>query len=121
MHQRRYALENLKKFKMYHCNIDITHVEPRLQLSKNEHEQDVNPTQNRSLIGFLWYLCNTRPDLAFSVVEIVRKFMERPKVSPLAAIKRILRHVKCSIGYGILFSTTKKDRKGNLLGYTNSI
>lgn len=45
MHQRRYVLEILKKFKMENCNIFITPIEKRLQLSKDEYEQDVTPTQ----------------------------------------------------------------------------
>lgn len=45
MHQRRYALEILKKFEMDLCNVIITLDEPRLQLSKNEDEQDVDPNQ----------------------------------------------------------------------------
>lgn len=44
MHQRRYALEILKKFEKEHCNVDITPTEPRLPLSKNEDEQDIDPT-----------------------------------------------------------------------------
>ncbi|XP_058757623.1 uncharacterized mitochondrial protein AtMg00810-like [Vicia villosa] len=66
MHQRRYALEILKKCDEEHCNVVITPAESRLQLSKNEEEQNVDPTQYRRLIRSLRYLCNTRPDLAFS-------------------------------------------------------
>lgn len=39
MHQKRYALEILKKFKMEQCNLNITPVELRLQLSKEEGEK----------------------------------------------------------------------------------
>lgn len=42
------------------------------------------------------------PNLAFSF-GIVIKFMERLKVSHMAAVKRILRYVKGFVGYGILF------------------
>ena len=89
MHQRRYALEILKRCEMEHCNAAITPCEARLQLSKSEDEQDVDPTQYTRLTGSLRYLCNTRPNLAFSV-GIASRFMERPKVSHLAAVKRIL-------------------------------
>ncbi|XP_050900785.1 secreted RxLR effector protein 161-like [Lathyrus oleraceus] len=92
--------------------------EPMLQLSKSEHEQDVNPTQYRRLVRSLWYLCNTIPDLVFSV-EIVSRFMERPNVCHLATIKRILRYVKGSISYEILFPATDNGRKCNLLIYTD--
>lgn len=118
MHQRRHALEILKKFKMEYCNVAITPTGPRMQMSKNEHEQNVNPTQYRRMIGSLWYLCNTRLYFAFNV-GIVRRFMERPNVSHLAAVKRILRYIKGSIGCKILFPATEKVRNYNLLGYTD--
>ncbi|XP_058757281.1 uncharacterized mitochondrial protein AtMg00810-like [Vicia villosa] len=112
MHQKRYALEILKKCDMEHCNATITPVEPRLQLSKNKDEQNINPTQYRRLIGSLRYLCNTRLDLAFSV-DIANRFMERPKVSRLAVVKRILRYVKGSIGCRIMFPIADTSRKCN--------
>lgn len=103
MNQRRYALEILKRCEMEHCNGAISSAE-RLQLSKNEDEEDVDPTQYRRLIGYLCYWCNTRPDLAISV-GIVSTFMERLKVSHMEVVKRIIRYVKGFIGCGILFST----------------
>lgn len=44
MHQRRNAFEILKKFEMEHYNAAITPDEPRLHLSKNEDEKNINPT-----------------------------------------------------------------------------
>lgn len=44
MHQRRYVLEILKKFEMEYYNVAINLVETRLQQSKNEDEQDIDPT-----------------------------------------------------------------------------
>ncbi|XP_050909387.1 secreted RxLR effector protein 161-like [Lathyrus oleraceus] len=119
MHQRRYALDISKKCDMEHCNASITPCEARVQLSKSDEEEDVNPTLYRSLIGSLQYLCNTRPKLAFSV-SIVSRFMERPKVSHLAAVKRILRYVKGTLDCRILFPASDTWPKCNLLGYTDS-
>ncbi|XP_058747204.1 secreted RxLR effector protein 161-like [Vicia villosa] len=104
---------------MEHCNASITPDEARLQLSKSEDEQDVDITQYKRLIGSLRYLCNTRPDLAFSV-GIASRFMEKPKVSHLAAIKRILRYIKGTLGCGILSPATDNGGKCKLLGYTDS-
>lgn len=67
MHQMRYALDILKKYDMEHCNASITPCEARVQLSKIDEEDYVDPTLYRSLIGSLRYLCNMRPNLAFSV------------------------------------------------------
>ncbi|XP_073222482.1 secreted RxLR effector protein 161-like [Cicer arietinum] len=112
-------MEILKRCDMEHCNAATTPTEARLQLSKSEDEQDVDPTQYQRLIGSLRYLCNTRPDLAFSV-GIASRFMEKPKVSHLAAVKRILRYVKGTLGCGILFPANDMGKSCELLGYTNS-
>ncbi|XP_058767589.1 secreted RxLR effector protein 161-like [Vicia villosa] len=104
---------------MEHCNDAITPTKQRLQLSENEEEQNVHLTQYIRLIGAICYLCNTRPNLAFNVA-IASKFMERPKVSHLAAVKRILRYIKRSIGCEIVFPTMDRSRKCNLLDFTNS-
>src|SRR4051812_33873228 len=87
MHQRRFELEILKKFKMEHCNDVITPDGPMLQLSKNEDEKEANQTQYKRLIGSLLYLSNVQPNLAFSV-SIASRFMERLNVSYLARIKK---------------------------------
>ncbi|XP_050874957.1 secreted RxLR effector protein 161-like [Lathyrus oleraceus] len=104
---------------MENCNASISPTEPRLQLYKNEDEEDVDPTQYRRLIGSLRYLCNTRSNLAFSVV-ILSRFMARPKVSHLATVKRILRYVKGFVGCGILFPAADTGIKCNFLGFTDS-
>ena len=44
MHQRKYACEILKRFEMEDCNSTSTPAEPRLQLSKDSEEDDVEPT-----------------------------------------------------------------------------
>lgn len=119
MHQKRYALEILNKFEMEHCNMEITHTYPKLQLSKNEDEQAINPTQYMKLIGSSWCLCNTRSNLEFSV-GILRRFMGKPKASHLEAVKRILRYIKGSIRCRILFPATDKGRTCKLLDYTDS-
>lgn len=48
------------------------------------------------------------------------KFTERPKVSHLTTIKRILRYVKWSIGCKIFFPAANTGIKCNMLGFTDS-
>lgn len=62
-------------------------------------------------------MCNTRPDLAYNV-GIVSKFMERPKTSHMVATKRILRYIRGTIKYGILFPALEKQCECKLVGYT---
>ncbi|CAJ2647569.1 unnamed protein product [Trifolium pratense] len=119
MHQSKYASEILKKFDMDKCNSALSPAEPRLQLSSSENENDIDPTLYRKIIGSLRYLCNTRPDLTYSV-GIVSRFMERPKTSHLTAVKRILRYVKGTLGVGILFPASDRNKQCKLVGYTDS-
>lgn len=74
MHQKRYAIEILKRFEMEDCNATLAPTEPRFQLSKDLDEDNANSTQYRRLIGSLRYLCHTRPDIAYSV-SMVSRFM----------------------------------------------
>ena len=46
--------------------------------------------------------------------------MQKPKVSHLAAAKRILRYLKGTFDYGILFPTADKGKECKLVGYTDS-
>ncbi|CAJ2670756.1 unnamed protein product [Trifolium pratense] len=54
------------------------------------------------------YLLATRPDLAFSVC-LVARFMDRPTEIHEAALKRILRYVKGTAGYGVLYKKTSDE------------
>lgn len=115
MHQRRYA----KRFGMEECNATSTPVEPRLQLSKDSDEDDVDQTQYRRLIRSLRYFCHTRPDLAYNVGMIVR-FMQKPKVSHLATTKRMLRYLRGTLDYEILFPINNEGKECKLVDYTDS-
>ncbi|MCH99895.1 cationic amino acid transporter 1-like, partial [Trifolium medium] len=86
---------------------------------KYVEEAEIDPTKYRSLIGSLRYLCNTRPDLAYSV-GVVSKFMQKPKLSHLAATKRILRYIRGTVDYGIIFPNSDKGNQCELTAYTDS-
>ncbi|CAI8586951.1 unnamed protein product [Vicia faba] len=60
-----------------------------------------------------------RPDLAYSV-GIISKFMQKSKVSHLAAAKRILRYLKGILDYGIIVPATDKGKECKLVEYIDS-
>lgn len=73
------------------------------------------------MIGSLMYLTATRPDLMYSV-GLASRYMERPTEAHLMAIKRILRYVKGTINFGIVFQRQKCSNSNTckLVGYTDS-
>lgn len=86
-------------------------------ITKDEKGNVVNPTEYKSMVGGLRYLVHTCPDKAYAV-DIVSRFMERPTTVHLNAVKRILRYVKGTLDYGLVYSRTNGN---NLLtGYSDS-
>lgn len=101
--QSAYARKLLGKAGMEDCNSTKYPMEPRLQLGKDEKGRAVNSTDYKSLVGGLRYLVHTRPDIAYAV-GIVSRYMERPTVLHLGAVKRILRYVKGTADYGLVYT-----------------
>lgn len=74
-------------------------------------------TQFKSMVGGLRYLVHTRPDIAYAV-GIVSRFMERPTVMHLNAVKRIIRYVKGTLEFGLVYS--RENGNNILTGYSDS-
>ena len=84
-------------------------------LAKSD-SKTVNESFYRQLVGSLIYLIVTRPDLSFIVI-LISIFMSTPKVQHWKLAKRVLRYVKGTLDFGILYSKSKDPR---LSGYTDS-
>lgn len=87
-----------------------------LKLSKEDCNNNVNPTLYKSMIGSLMYSTATRLDIMYAV-SLVSRFMETPKETHWQAAKRILRFVNGTKQYGILYTATNDFR---LVGYTGN-
>ncbi|KAK1680872.1 hypothetical protein QYE76_041720 [Lolium multiflorum] len=115
--QEAYAKRILENCGMEDCNPTQVPMEPRLKLSKKSEAPAVDATEYRSVVGSLRYLVNTRPDLAYSV-GIVSRYMEAPTTEHWAAVKHILRYIKGTTDYGIVY--LKEKGKVKILGYSDS-
>jgi hypothetical protein len=115
--QRGYALKILDVARMKGCNQSHTPMENCLKLSKSSTTTPVNPTQYRRIVGALRYLVNTRPDLVY-VVGYISRFMEKPTIEHLMAVKSVLRYIARTVDLGCHYE--KKKGAGGLVGHSDS-
>eukprot|EP00253_Pinus_taeda_P010042 PITA_10042 len=87
-----------------------------IKTQKEDSSKDFDPRLYKSIVGSLMYLTATRPDIMHAV-SLISRFMERPKEAHWQAAKRILRYVKSTIRFGILYTVSECS---NLIGYTDS-
>lgn len=90
---------------------------PKECLTKDEKGEPIDVTQFKSMVGGLRYLVHTTPNIAYSVV-IVSRFMEKPTLLHQHAVKRIIRYVKGTINFGLVY--TKSSGNNLLTGYSDS-
>lgn len=104
---------------MVDCNSTDTPIATGVNLVKDPNEEEVDVTLYRQMVGSLRYLCCTRPDLLY-VVGLISRYMENPKLSHFRAAKRIMRYVKGTLDYDIMFPNNFAAKKCNVLGYSDS-
>ncbi|KAF2320610.1 hypothetical protein GH714_029009 [Hevea brasiliensis] len=105
--QKRYAEELLQRFGMGKSKEKATPMEPHLKLMKNEGQELKDAGKLKQLVGSLIYLTTIRPEIAYSV-GVISQFMQNPRTSHLDAAKRILRYVKGTTNYGLLYKKGKE-------------
>eukprot|EP00253_Pinus_taeda_P018932 PITA_18932 len=114
--QARYVNQVLSRFNMQECKATITPTVMGLKLSREDSSKDFDPSLYKSIVGSLMYLTATRPDIMYAV-SLISRFMERPKEAHWQAVKRILRYVKGTKMFGILYNVSEHS---HLVGYTDS-
>ena len=107
LHQLKYELELLKRFKLQNCKIVVTPSETYQKLDSDSDGDYVDSTTFKQLVGSLRYLCNTRPDICYAV-GLVSRFMSNPKWPHFQDAVRILRYIKGTLKYGVLLPSERK-------------
>ena len=92
----------MKKFKMEESKPVSTPVVTSCKLSKNDESLEVDHTMYRSMIGSLLYVTTSRPDV-MQAVGLVSIFQSTPKETHVVVVKRILRHLKGTMDYGLWY------------------
>ncbi|KAK3043577.1 hypothetical protein RJ639_002156 [Escallonia herrerae] len=114
--QKGYAKSLLERFSMGEAKEMATPMEPYLKLKKGEGQLLKDARKFRQLVGSLIYLTITRPDIAYPV-GVISQFMQTPRTPHLDAAKRIMRYVKGSLGYGLMY---KKGGNFLLSGFSDA-
>jgi hypothetical protein len=118
--QKKYIEIVLERFNMTECNSVATPMETGLKLihrTDKASPKEINDYQK--LIGCLEYAAMaTRPDVTYSV-HILAQFASNPDSSHYNAAKRVLRYLKGSRSYSLVFCGGKHD-KFELFGFTDA-
>jgi len=101
---------------MIDCKPMSTPMDPNARLQEDEGKDLEDVTMYRQLVGSLIYLALTRPDISYPV-GVVSRYMSNPNKPHLDAVKQILRYVKGTINFGILYKETKDCQ---VMGYCNA-
>ncbi|KAM0055871.1 putative RNA-directed DNA polymerase [Helianthus debilis subsp. tardiflorus] len=102
--QKKYDL--LAESGMIDCKPADTPMMANQKLFMEEKAELADKERYQRLVGKLIYLSHTRPDIAY-VVGVVSQFMHQPQVAHMEAIWRIIRYLKGTTGYGVLFQPNK--------------
>lgn len=113
-----YTQNLLKKFGMEDAKSVKTPVETSTKLVKaTEEEEKFDQKMYQSAVGSLMYLSvGTRPDITYAVNNVA-KFSSQPTTEHWTGVKRIMRFLKGTANFGLLFS---KEKASNCVGYSDS-
>ena len=118
--QRKYVQIVLDRFNMSNCNPVSTPMETGLKLGKRiDNATPYEKHEYQKIIGCLEYAAMaTRPDITFAVHKLAQ-FSSNPDSSHFKAAKRILRYLKGSIGFCLVFKG-HETTNFNLVGYSDA-
>eukprot|EP00253_Pinus_taeda_P009545 PITA_09545 len=99
---------------LHYClGVEVWQTENNIFLSQSKYARIL---VDRQLVGSLIYLTATRPNISFAV-SYISHFMSAPKVDRWIAAKCVLRYVRGTLGYRLLYTRSSDP---TLSGYTNS-
>ena len=117
MGQSSYTEKILQRFDMNNSKPVSSPVNPDVKLVPCENPDDVcNQQMYQAVVGSLLYLSTkTRPDIAYAVSNAAH-YCAKPTRDHWTAIKRILRYLKGTHDYGLLY---RKNAPVELTGYSD--
>nr|GEV69245.1 retrovirus-related Pol polyprotein from transposon TNT 1-94 [Tanacetum cinerariifolium] len=99
-HVSKYAFESLKKYGFDSCDPVDTPMVEKSKLDEDKEGKAVDPSHYRGMIGTLFYLTASRPDLQFAICMCTR-YLARPTKKHLHAVKKIFRYLRGIVNRGL--------------------
>ncbi|CAM8920548.1 unnamed protein product [Rhodiola kirilowii] len=101
--QSHYVEKVLKKFNCLNCSLVSTPMDPSVKLLPNTSEY-VSQLEYSQVIGCLMYaMTSIRPDIAYAVGNL-SKYTSNPSNLHWEAIKRVLKYLKGTMNYGLVYA-----------------
>ncbi|XP_022001190.1 secreted RxLR effector protein 161-like [Helianthus annuus] len=116
LHQQKYCIDLLTRFGMLDCKPINTPMDVTAKLCADKGKELEDPTMYRKIVGSLIYLTLTRQDIAFEV-GVLSRYVQNPRKPHLDAVRRVMRYVKMTLGFGIKFDG---EVKLDLVGYCDA-
>ena len=116
--QPAYTASIIEKFGMENAKSVATPVSSGVKLVKaTEKDELIDAGLYQSAVGSLQYLSTmTRPDISYAVSNVA-KFCSKPTKEHWTAVKRIIRYLKGTQNYGLLY---KKADSSTCIGFSDS-
>ncbi|XP_019438962.1 PREDICTED: uncharacterized protein LOC109344663 [Lupinus angustifolius] len=119
MHQKKYISDVLSRFQMLDYKPVIGPVEGKVGSNDSATEKPIDPTLYRHIVGCLRFICQSRLEITY-VAGVINRHMANPKQSHIIAAKRIMRYLKGTMNYGIMFPNQIEESESYFVGYSNS-
>ncbi|XP_028089314.1 uncharacterized protein LOC114289746 [Camellia sinensis] len=101
--EAKYAFDLLARAGLTDCKISLTTIDPQTRLTPLDGHLLFDATLYRQLVGSLFYLTVTCPDIAYAV-HIVSQFMVAPRSPHYDALVRILHYLKGTMFHDLFYS-----------------
>nr|GEW86308.1 retrovirus-related Pol polyprotein from transposon TNT 1-94 [Tanacetum cinerariifolium] len=100
INQSKYALESLKKYGFESCDPMDTLMVEKSKLDEDKEGKAIDPSHYRGMIGILFYLIASRPDLQFAICMCTR-YQTRPTKKYVHVVRMIFRYLRRTVHRGI--------------------
>ena len=100
--QQGFVLQILEEFGMLQCNPARVPLHFSIRLQRNMAAAPANFSRYQRLVGKLFFLTHTHPDIAYAV-SILCRFTSQPQLSHFHAALHLLRYLRGTTHYGLQY------------------